>query len=67
MTKGNRRDPQPTGDGMGQTDRLYQLKNWLDSGRCLTRDFLLERLEISPATLKRDLSLLQCLSENPCF
>ena len=44
---------------MGQTDRLYQLKNWLDSGRCLTRDFLLERLEISPATLKRDLALLR--------
>jgi len=44
---------------MGQTDRLYQLKNWLDSGRCLSRAFLLERLEISPATLKRDIALLR--------
>ena len=53
---------------MGQTDRLYQLKNWLDSGRCLTRDFLLERLEISPATLKRDLALLRSVCQKtPVF
>jgi hypothetical protein len=55
----SQRDTQPIGDSMGQTDRLYQLKNWLDSGRCLNRAFLLERLEISPASLKGDLALLR--------
>ena len=44
---------------MGQTDRLYQLKNWFDSGRCLSRDFLLSQLEVSHSTLKRDLALLR--------
>ncbi len=44
---------------MGQTERLYQLKNWLDSGRCLSRAFLLEKLEISYSTLKRDIALLR--------
>lgn len=44
---------------MAQTDRLYQLKNWLDSGRCLGRDFLLAKLEVSYSTLKRDLELLR--------
>jgi predicted DNA-binding transcriptional regulator YafY len=42
-----------------QTDRLYKLKAWFDAGRCLTRQFLLRELEISPATLKRDLALLR--------
>lgn len=44
---------------MGQPDRLYKLKSWLDSGRCVTRDFLLRELEVSPATLKRDIALLR--------
>ena len=44
---------------MGQTDRLYQLKNWFDSGRCLSRDFFLSQLEVSHSTLKRDLALLR--------
>lgn len=44
---------------MSQIDRLYKLKSWLDSGRCLTREFLLAELETSPATLKRDLTLLR--------
>ena len=44
---------------MNQTDRLFQLKNMLDSGRCLTRPFLLSKLEVSPATLKRDIALLR--------
>jgi predicted DNA-binding transcriptional regulator YafY len=44
---------------LAQTDRLYKLKHWLDAGRCLTRDFLLAELEVSPATLKRDLALLR--------
>ena len=43
---------------MGQTKRLYPLKNWLDNGRCLNREFLLGKLEISHATLKRDIALL---------
>jgi len=36
-----------------QRDRLYKLKGWLDSGRCVRRDFLLRELEASPATLER--------------
>ena len=44
---------------MAQTDRLYKLKYWLDAGRCLTREFLLRELEVSPATLKRDIALLR--------
>jgi len=44
---------------VNQTDRLFQLKNMLDSGRCLTRPFLLSKLEVSPATLKRDIALLR--------
>lgn len=44
---------------MGQTERLYKLKAWLDAGRCLPRGFLLRELEISPATLKRDLAHLR--------
>lgn len=44
---------------MGQTDRLYKLKNWFDAGRRLTRAYLLEELEISPATLKRDFAVLR--------
>jgi len=44
---------------MGQTERLYRLKSWLDSGRCLSKDFLLNELEISLATLKRDIAHLR--------
>lgn len=44
---------------MSQTDRLFKLKAWLDSGRCLKRDVLLRELEVSPATLKRDIALLR--------
>jgi len=44
---------------MAQTARLYKLKAWLDAGRCLSRDFLLNELEVSPATLKRDLAHLR--------
>jgi predicted DNA-binding transcriptional regulator YafY len=46
-------------DSVVQTDRLYKLKSWLDSGRCLTLEFLLRELETSPATLKRDIALLR--------
>ncbi|MEI7464640.1 MAG: WYL domain-containing protein [Burkholderiales bacterium] len=44
---------------MPQTERLYRIKNMLDSGRVLTKASLLEELGISPATLKRDLALIR--------
>lgn len=44
---------------MAQTDRLYKLKYWLDGGRCVTREFLLRELQVSPATLKRDVAILR--------
>jgi len=44
---------------MSQTERLYRLKNWLDSGRCLGKDYLLRELGVSPASLKRDLAHLR--------
>lgn len=44
---------------MSQTERLYRLKNWLDAGRCLGKDFVLRELGVSPATLKRDLAHLR--------
>lgn len=44
---------------MGQTERLYKIKSQLDAGRCLTRSALLAELDVSPATLKRDLALLR--------
>ncbi len=44
---------------MAQTDRLYLLKNWFDSGRCLSRAYLLRELEVSYSTLKRDLAVLR--------
>lgn len=44
---------------MSQTERLYRLKNLLDSGRCLGRERLLTDLGISAATLKRDIAHLR--------
>ena len=44
---------------MGQTERLYKIKSQLDAGRCLTKGALLAELEVSAATLKRDLALLR--------
>jgi predicted DNA-binding transcriptional regulator YafY len=44
---------------MSQAERLYRLKNLLDSGRCLQRSRLLADLGISPATLKRDIAHLR--------
>ena len=44
---------------MTQTDRLYKIQRWLESARCLTREFLLRELEVSPATLKRDIAKLR--------
>jgi len=44
---------------LAQTERLYRIKSYLDSGRCVSKDFLLRELGISPATLKRDLAHLR--------
>ena len=44
---------------MSQFVRLCRIRQELDTGRCLTRSYLLAELEISPATLKRDLALLR--------
>ena len=44
---------------MSQTERLYRLKSFLDAGRCLTRQFLLEEFGTSLATVKRDIAHLR--------
>jgi len=44
---------------VSQTERLYRIKHWLDAGRCASRQFLLDELGISPATLKRDIAYLR--------
>jgi predicted DNA-binding transcriptional regulator YafY len=44
---------------VSQTERHYKIKHWLDSGRCLGREFLLAELGVSAATLKRDLAFLR--------
>ena len=44
---------------MTQTDRLYKIQRWLESARCVTRECLLRELEVSRATLKRDLQYLR--------
>ena len=44
---------------MSQTERLYKLKSWLDAGKCLSKAALLDALDISPATLKRDFAHLR--------
>jgi len=44
---------------MGMTDRIYQIHQLLENRRFVTREELLERLGVSWATLKRDISLLR--------
>jgi predicted DNA-binding transcriptional regulator YafY len=44
---------------MSQFDRIVRLKRWLDNGRCVKREHLLRELEVSPATLKRDIAKLR--------
>lgn len=44
---------------MAQAERLYRLKSLLDTGRCLTKAHLLSELEVSLATLKRDIAHLR--------
>lgn len=50
---------------MSQAERLYRLKNLLDSGQCLQRPRLLADLSISPATLKRDIAHLRDRMDAP--
>lgn len=44
---------------MAINDRLYKLKGWLNSGRCLSPEWLRAELQISASTLKRDIALLR--------
>ena len=44
---------------MSQAERLYKIRHLLTIGQCLTRQRLLDQLEISPATLKRDIAHLR--------
>lgn len=44
---------------MSQTDRIARIRTLLTSRRCVSRQTLLEYLEVSPATLKRDLEFLR--------
>jgi predicted DNA-binding transcriptional regulator YafY len=44
---------------VAQTDRHYKIRQWLDSGRCVSREWLMRELEVSASTLKRDIALLR--------
>jgi len=44
---------------VGQTERWYKIRRWLEAGRCLTPDELQRELEVSPATLERDIQHLR--------
>lgn len=44
---------------VGQAERLYKIKQQLDTGRCLGKAQLLSHLGVSPATLKRDIAHLR--------
>lgn len=44
---------------MSQSERLYRLMSWLDSGRCLSREWLLTEMGVSRATLMRDIAYLR--------
>ena len=44
---------------MSQMSRIYQINQMLGTSHCVSRRELLERLEVSPATLKRDLAYMR--------
>jgi predicted DNA-binding transcriptional regulator YafY len=44
---------------VGMTQRIYQIHQMLENRRFVSKDELLERLEISWATLKRDIALMR--------
>lgn len=50
---------------MSQTDRIARIRTLLTSRRCVSRQTLLEDLEVSPATLKRDLEFLRSNLNTP--
>jgi predicted DNA-binding transcriptional regulator YafY len=50
---------------MAQTERLYKLKNWLNTGRCISKAYMLAELEVSESTLKRDLLMLRDRMNTP--
>ena len=50
-----------------QTERHYKLKHLLDSGRCLSKQHLLDELGTSPASLKRDLTFLGSVAIAACW
>ena len=52
---------------MSQTERLYRLKSLLAGGRCLNPAVLRRELEISPATLKRDIAHLRDRMNAPVY
>ena len=44
---------------MTQRDRLFRLNHWLREGRCVRKSWALKELEVSPATLARDIAFLR--------
>lgn len=50
---------------MSQLDRIYRLRTLLDNSRGISRQTLLDTLEVSPATLKRDLEFLRSRLHTP--
>jgi len=50
---------------MSEIDRLYRYKTLLSSRRAMPRDDILNELEISPATFKRDLAKLRDRLNSP--
>lgn len=53
------RCPLPKGILVSQFERLARMRQKLAAGGCLGRQHLLDELEVSPATLKRDLAYLR--------
>ncbi|AYH45833.1 YafY family protein [Azoarcus sp. DN11] len=50
---------------MSQTDRIIRIRKFLDERRSVSRRMLLETLEVSPATLKRDIAFLRNVMNIP--
>jgi predicted DNA-binding transcriptional regulator YafY len=50
---------------MSEIDRLYRYKTLLSSRRAMPREDILNELEISPATFKRDLAKLRDRLNSP--
>jgi predicted DNA-binding transcriptional regulator YafY len=50
---------------VAQRDRLYKLRHWLNEGRCVQRDWAQRELEVSRATLARDIQFLRDRMNTP--